>query len=141
MILDKMLELSNGQALSSASALSTYSVNLSALLRDVGSGTPLFAVIVIDTSAAAADAADTVTFQLVADSTENLATSATVILGTTAYTGSVLTAGRDPIVIPIPPFTPPGATDQYIGIYYVLSAAFTSFTVSAYIARDVQTNV
>ncbi len=139
MILDKMLEMSSEQALT-ASALSTYSVNLSALLRDVGKGTPLYAVVVIDTAVATADAAKTVTFSVVSDSTANLATSAVTQLATRAYLGSVLTAGCEPIVIPLPPISLE-TTDQYIGMYYTLSTTFTSFTLSAYIAVEVQTNV
>ena len=139
MILDKLLEMSSGQALT-ASALSDYSVNLSALLRDVGKGTPLYAVVVIDTACAAADEAKTVTFSVVSDSTANLATSAVTQLATRAYTGAALTAGREPIVIPLPPISLE-STDQYFGMYYTLSTTFTSFTLSAYIATEVQTNV
>jgi len=140
MLLDKLLELSNGQALT-ATALSDYSVSTGALLRDVGKGKQLYAVITIDTAVATADAAKTVTFSVVSDSTANLATSAVTMLATRAYTGAVLTAGREPIVIPLPPLTPSEATDLYFGIYYTLSTTFTSFTVSAYIAAEVQTNV
>ena len=139
MILDKLLEMSNGQALTT-SALSDYSVATAKLLRNVGKGTPLYAVVVIDTAVATADAAKTVTFSVVSDSTENLATSAVTQLATRAYTGAVLTAGREPIVIPIPPISLE-TTDLYIGMYYTLSTTFTSFTLSAYIAAEVQTNV
>ena len=140
MILDKLLEMSNGQALAAASALSDYSVATAVLLRDIGKGKPLYAIVTIDTACATADAAKTVTFSVVSDSTANLATSAVTQLATRAFTGAVLTAGREPIVIPIPP-TALEATDLYIGMNYVVSATFTSFKVSAYIAVEVQTNV
>jgi hypothetical protein len=137
MYVDKNLQCSAAQALSSASTISDYSVNLGDDYRDVGKGQQLYAIITVDTSAATADAADTVTFSVITDSTANLATSATTIASTGTYTGAVLTAGRAPIVIPIPM----GIIDQYIGIYYTLSAAFTSFTVSACIGFDYQSNV
>jgi len=140
MILDKLLEMSNGQSIT-VDAISDKSIDLSALLRDVGKGKQLYAVIAIDTAVDSADAAKTVTFSIIADSTADLATSATTVSATQAYLGSVLTAGRELIVIPLPPNTPPGATDQYIGMYYDVSATFTAFTLSAYIAVDVQTNV
>jgi len=139
MILDKLLEMSNGQSLTT-SALSDYSVSTAVLLRNVGKGTPLYAVVSIDTAVATADAAKTVIFSVVSDSTANLATSAVTQLATRAYTGTVLTAGRELIVIPLPPIDLE-ATDLYFGMYYTLSTTFTAFTVSAYIATEVQTNV
>jgi hypothetical protein len=136
MYVDKNLQLSAAQSLTTT-ALSTYSVNLGTTSRDIGKGKQLYAIITIDTSCAAADAAKTVTFSVVTDSTADLATSATTILATAALTGAVLTAGRAPIVIPIPN----GITDQYIGVYYTLSTTFTAFTVSACIGFEYQSNV
>lgn len=136
MYVDKNLQLSAAQSLT-ASALSTYSVNLASATRDIGAGKQLYAVITIDTSCNAADAAKTVAFSVVTDSTANLATSATTILSTAALTGAVLTAGRAPIVIPIPM----GIADQYIGVYYTLSTTFTAFTLSAFIGFEYQSNL
>jgi hypothetical protein len=136
MIVDKNLQVSAAQALT-ASALSDYSVNISSATRDIGAGKILYAIITIDTSVAGADAAKTVTFSVVTDSTADLATSARTILSTEAYVGSVLTAGRAPIVIPIPM----SIADQYIGVYYTLSDTFTSFTLSACFGFEYQSNL
>ncbi len=135
-MIDKNLQVSDGQALT-ASALSDYSVNIGSATRDIGKGKQLYAIITIDTSVADADAAKTVTFSVVTDSTADLATSARTILATEAYAGSVLTAGRAPIVIPIPM----SIADQYIGVYYTLSDTFTSFTLSAHIGMEYQSNI
>ena len=54
-----------------------------------------------------------------------------------AYAGSVLTAGRAPIVIPIPM----SIADYHIGVYYTLSTTFTAFTVSACIGFEYQSNL
>ncbi len=135
MIIDKNLQLSAAQSLTTT-ALSDYSVNLGSATSDIGQGKTLYAIITIDTSCAAADAAKTVTFSVVTDSTADLATSATTLLATRAYTGAVLTAGRAPIIIPIQY----GVADQYIGVYYTLSTTFTAFTVSACIGFEYQGN-
>ena len=136
MFVDKNLQVSAAQSLT-VTALSDYSVNIASATRDIGAGKTLFAIITIDSDVASADAAKTVTFSVVTDSTADLATSARTILATEAFVGSVLTAGRAPIVIPIPM----SIADQYIGVYYTLSTTFTAFTVSACIGFEYQSNV
>ncbi len=127
MPIDNDLVLSTAQSIT-VDALSTTSVDLG-VAQDIGGGKQLYVVIGIVTAADSADAAKTVAFSVVTDSTANLATSATTVLVTAALLGSVLTAGRTPIVIPIPM----GIADRYIGVYYDVSATFTAFTVDAYI--------
>lgn len=136
MYVDENLQVSDAQGLTT-SALSTSSVNLGSTTPDIGPGRQLYCIITIDTSCAVADAAKTVTFAVVTDSTADLATSARTILQTEAYVGAVITAGRAPIVIPIPL----GINDQYIGVYYTLSTTFTSFAVSAMFGFDYQSNL
>ncbi len=135
MAIDNNLILSSSQALSAASALTTYSVDLG-VAQDIGKGKQLYMVFQIATAVAGADSAKTVTFSIATDSTADLATSVILPLSTVAYTGAVLTAGREPIVIPIPM----GISDRYIGGYYTLSTTFTSFTVDAYITFEYPSN-
>lgn len=136
MYIDKELLISDGQSLSSSGANpSTYSVDLEAV-RDIGKGRQLYVVVIVDTAPAVGDAADTVTISLITDDAVGLG-SPTTILSLPAITGANLTVGRVPIVIPIPQ----GIAEQYLGLNYQLSAAFTAFTVSAFIALDVQTNL
>ena len=135
MILDKLLEFSTTQAMTS-SALSTYSVDLSVAARDIGKGKQLYAVVVIDTAANATNAADTMKVDVRSSAAESMGTATTHVT-TGTYAGSTLTAGREPIIIPIPP----GVILEFVSLYYTLSTTFTSFTLSAYLAVDVQTNV
>ena len=135
MYVDDTLLISDEQALT-ATAKSDYSVDLAVIGRDVGKGRQLYMVIVIDTAVAVADAAKTVIFTLCTDDLATLA-SPTTLLSTVAHLGSVLTAGRVPIVIPIPP----GIAERYLGLTYTLSDTFTSFKVTAFVAVDVQTNL
>ena len=134
MLVDKELLLSNEQSLT-ATAVSTYSVNLGAV-RDVGKGKQLFVVVVIDTAVAVADAAKTLAISLITDDAEGLG-SATTILTLPTIAGSLLTAGRTPIVIAIPP----GIAEQYLGLTYTLSTTFTAFKVTAFVAFEYQSNL
>lgn len=114
---------------------STDVVNLGKA-RDIGAGEQLYVVLVVDTAAHADDAAKTLTITLSTGSEETLGTT---ILVTPAIRGDALTAGRVPIVIPIPP----GIAEQYIGLEYDVSVDFnaTALTVTAFIAKDLQTNL
>ena len=136
MYVDEHLQVSDAQSLT-VTALSTSSVDLGSTTPDIGAGKQLYAIVTIDTSMATADAAKTLTIAVVTDSTADLATSAITILQTAAHLGSVITAGRAPIVIPIPM----GIDDRYIGLYYTLSATCTAFTVSAMFGFEYQSNL
>jgi len=133
MFIDAELLFSDAQSLT-ATADSTNVVDLGVAGRDIGAGEPLYVVLVVDKAAAAGDAAKTLTIVL---STGAATTLGTTILSTPAITGANLTLGRTPIVIPIPP----NIAERYIGLEYTLSDTFTAFTVTAFIAKDVQTNL
>jgi len=135
MILDKELLLSDGQEIT-ATAVSENTIDLSAALRDIGAGEQLYVVVVVDVAAAAGDAAKELVISLITSAAEEL-TSETTILSTPTLTGAVLTKGRVPIVIPIPP----GIAQQYLGLNYVTDTFGTAFEVTAFIAKDVQTNL
>ena len=136
MPIDNNLILSSSQSITSSGAtLTEKSVDLG-VARDIGKGKQLYVVFQIATSVDSADAAKTVIFSVVTSTAEDLATSAIVILSTAALLGSVLTAGREPIVIPIPM----GISQQFIGGKYFTSASFTSFDVDAYITFEHPSN-
>lgn len=133
MILDALLQLSSAQAVT-ATAVSTNTIDLSQN-RDIGAGTDLYAAIQVDTSATAAGAA-TVTFQIITSANANLS-SPTVIGQTDAIPKTDLTAGRKPIIIPIPASTllsqPIG--QRYLGIQYTVGTGpLTAGAFTAYIA-------
>lgn len=136
MLIDKQLLVSSGQGIT-ASALSSYSVNLSAA-RDIGKGTQLYAVVIVDVSATVGDAAETLTITVRTSIAEGLATNATDVASSVPILGSALTAGRVPIIIPIPM----GVAQQYIGLYYAVSTTFGSgLAVTAFFAMEYQSNL
>jgi len=135
MILDKTLLLSDEQAVT-ATAVSTNTIDLSAALRDIGAGEQIYAVVVVDVDFTAAGAA-TMVIGLITDNDEALG-SPTTILSTPAIDKAALTAGRVPIVIPVPP----NIAEQYLGLNYtVATGPMTAGKVTAFIAKDVQSNL
>ena len=134
MYVDKHLLVSDGQSIT-IDAVSDYSINLKAAGRDIGAGRPLYFVIVVDTAANANDSAKTVTFSVVQDDAATLA-GPTVLVSSAAITGAALTAARTPIILPVPPHV----SEQYIGVQYDVSATFTAFTVTAFLALDATIN-
>jgi len=118
MLLDALLQLSNAQAVT-ASAVSTNTIDLGTA-RDIGTGKDLFAVFTVDTTATAAGAA-TVNFQIITSASANLS-SPTIIGQTDAIAKTELTAGRKPIVVPIPASIllaqPIG--QRYFGVQYTI---------------------
>jgi len=135
MILDKELLLSDGQdAKANSSKVSTNSIDLSAALRDIGKGEQLYVVVVVDTYTAGSNTA--LTISLITDDDEALG-SPTTIFSTPAIAYTAIAAGMVPIVIPIPP----GIAEQYLGLNYNCTTAATALTVTAFVAKDVQTNL
>ena len=135
MILDKTLLLSDEQAVT-ATAVSTNTIDLSAALRDIGAGEQLYAVVVVDVDFTAAGAA-TMVIGLITDDAAALS-SPTTILSTPAIGKAALTAGRVPIVIPVPS----NIAEQYLGLNYtVATGPMTAGKVTAFIAKDIQSNL
>ena len=132
MILDKELLLSDGQdAKANGAKDSTNVIDLSVAGRDIGKGEQLYVVIVIDAYTAGSNTVVTITLQ----------TGATTGLDTVILSKAIATAaikaGMAPIVIPIPP----GTAEQYLGLVYDCTTAATVLTVTAFVAKDVQTNL
>lgn len=128
MILDKQLLLSDEQAIT-ADADSENVVDLSVASRDIGAGRQLYVVVIVDETFAGGTS---LAIQLETGSTTALGT---IISITDTFLQAVLTAGRAPIVIPIPP----GIAEQYIGLHYDDTGEFTAGKVTAFIALDAST--
>lgn len=134
MIIDKLLEIADATALSTAGtglALVGSQIDLS-VARDIGNGEPLYLVIQVDTAVASAGAA-TVQFQLVSDAQAAIATdgSATVHVASGAIGKATLVAGYT-VVLPIPMEDP--AFERYLGLLQnVGTAALTAGKINAFI--------
>jgi len=133
MYVDAKLLLSDEQAIS-ATAVSTKSIDLGVAGRDIGAGEPLYAVVVVD-EGFTADGAATMTIGLITSAASNLS-SPTTILSTPAIGKAALTAGRVPIVIPIPP----NIAERYLGLNYtVATGPMTAGKVTAFVGTDITT--
>lgn len=137
MIMDKQLEFSDAQAVTST-AISTNVVDLGddVTTRNIGGMDPLFLVVQTDTTATDTSSDATLAVTLESDSTANLATSATVHASTGAMAfATYATAGTTFWVTPLP-F---GAYERYLGVRYtVASGPLTAGAFSAFLTRDPQ---
>lgn len=135
MILDERLEFADAAAIAlnttNAIAPNTDVIDLGATptLRDLGNGEPIFLVIQVSTAFAGAG---NVTFDLVSDSTANLATSKTTHLTTGALAYTVYTAGKTFIYA-----LPQEATyERYLGLWETTSGNLTGGNINAFLTKD-----
>lgn len=131
----------SGQSLT-ATAISTNVLDLRngsapTLANEGLTGPDLWFVIQVLTAAAGGDAAKTVTFTLESDSTENLATSATVHWTSAAITGATLVAGYTVVAMRLPSAV---TYERYLGVRYTVSASFTAFQLLAFTTLDIPAN-
>lgn len=130
MILDALLQLSDAQAVTSADAYSTNTIDLGDVTpkRQVGDGEPLALVVTVDVAAAADGASFTDTFDFMAVQSVNANLSSHDVMAQRRIPAAELVAGAV-IVVPIPPGRP---TKRYIGARYELGTDDT-ITVSAWV--------
>jgi len=136
MILDKELLLSDEQdAKANGSKVSTDTIDLSVAGRDIGAGEQLYAVVVVDAYTAGSNTS--LTISVITSASADLS-SPTTIISTPAIAAADISAGRAPIVLPIPPNV---ITQRYLGLNYACATAATALTVTAFVAHGVQTNL
>jgi hypothetical protein len=135
MILDNFLEFADAAAIAlnttNAIAPNTDVIDLGAsqTLKDIGNGEPLYLVIQVDT---AFGGAGNVTFDLVSDSTANLATSKTTHLTTGAIAYTAYTAGRT-FIYPLPVEQ---TYERYLGLWETASGNLTSGKINAFLTAN-----
>jgi hypothetical protein len=136
MILDERTEFADAAAIAlnatNAIAPNTDVIDLGATptLRDIGNGEPIYLVIQVDTSFTGAG---NVTFDLVSDSTANLATSKTTHWTSGAIAYTVWIAGYTKVVA-----LPTDATvERYLGLWETTSGNLTGGKINAFLTRDV----
>ena len=140
MLLNSQEVFSDAQAVTST-AISTNVIDLNPVagpntLQDVGSGEAIYLVVVTETTATDTSSDATLTVTLESDSTENLATSATVhySTGAIAFAGFA-TAGTVLAAIKLPA----GSYERYLGVRYtVASGPLTAGKFDAFLVKDVQ---
>lgn len=141
MYVDSSLLLCDGQDTYETAAVSDSYVDLGVAGRDVGPGEQLYVICTVGTSltSEAEDSTLTISLQTAAIVVVNAFTSPTVLLSTRAYAESTLTAGRAPIVIPIPL----GTAERYLQLLFTVSGSgsFTAGALDAFIGIGAQTNV
>jgi hypothetical protein len=133
MVLDALLQLSDAQAVTSADAYSTNTIDLGATtpVRQIGDGEPMALIISVDTAAAGdgSPASFTDTFDFLAVQSANANLSSHTVMAQRRVPGAQLTAGAV-VIVNIPPGRP---TARYIGARYELGTDDT-ITVSAWLA-------
>lgn len=121
-ILDALLRLADAQAFT-ADAYSTNTIDLLAANRDIGSGTPMAALVSIDVAADFTTGDETYTFQLVQSANADL--SSHDVIATRTFLASELIAGAQ-FIIPLAPGTP---VKRYLGARF--DGSGTTPTVTA----------
>src|SRR5262245_52484837 len=120
MILDALLQLSDAQAVTSADAYSSNTIDLGNVTpkNQIGDGEPMALVVTVDVAAAGdgSPASMTNTFDFMVVDSPNANLSSHTVLAQRRVTGTLLTAGAI-VVVPIPPGTP---TQRYLGARYEL---------------------
>lgn len=136
MILDERNEFADAAAIAlnttNAIAPNTDVIDLGATptLRDLGNGEPIYLVIQVDT---AFGGAGNVTFDLVSDSADDLATSKTTHWSSGAIAYTTWVAGYTKVVA-----LPTEATyERYLGLWETTSGNLTSGKINAFLTRDV----
>lgn len=143
MILDKLLEFSDAQAVTST-ALSTNVVDLYPLgnsvgtntTRDIGTGEDIYLVVMTETAITDTSSDATLTVTLESDSVEALSSSPTVHFSTGALAfGAYSPAGTVIANVKLPA----GNYERYLGVRYtVASGPFTAGTLNAFLVKDAQ---
>ena len=138
MILDERLEFADAAAIAlnigNAIAPNTDVIDLGATptLRDIGNGEPMYLVLQVDTAFVGAGAS--ITFDLVSDSTANLATSKTTHATTGAIAVATWAAGYTK-VIPLPV---EATYERYLGLWMTVATAnVTAGKLNAFLTHDV----
>lgn len=133
--MDALLQLSAAQTVT-ASAVSTNTIDLSQV-RDIGTGTQMFAVFTVDEAVTAAGAA-TVNFQIITSAAAALS-SPTIIGQTDAIAKTELTLGRKPICLPLPPaiLNAQPIGQRYLGVQYTIGTGpLTAGKFTCYISDN-----
>jgi hypothetical protein len=133
MILDERNEFADAVSVANAAATILVGdvIDTAAVVRDLGTGEPLYLVINVDTSIITGGAAGTIQFQLASDAQAAIATdgSATVHFASKLFVTdddalNELDAGATAVIVPLPVAGP--AYERYLGILAVIGTTTTT---------------
>lgn len=131
MILDRQLLLSNAQALSTGTILSTNAIDL-ASARDIGIGDNLELFIRVT---AALTGGTSVQFAYVTSANADLS-SPNVIVQTPPVPAASLTAGSEWLRVQVPALSDTASRQRYVGVQYTVNGTFAAGTVTAGVVLD-----
>lgn len=132
MIIDTLAQFADSQTVTGGSTtVATSDIDLGANARNIGSGRPLYVVIVVE-AVSGGDGSDTFTFTLVDDSALPIDGSSVAKAASETITGVANIPAGTKIVIPVPPGM---SFQRYIGLRYAVTAD-AILTVSAFITDD-----
>lgn len=132
MILDRENTVSNGQALTTGTIVSTDTIDLSQA-RNIGAGEELHWHFNVGT---AFSGGTSVQPQIITSANANLS-SPTVVASGPAVPTAQLTAGAS-FSIPMPRNIPQGTGQRFLGIQYVIVGTYSAGTITASLVKDVQ---
>lgn len=145
MLIDRMLKFSNAQAITSASAASTYAVD-TGIARDIGTGEQLYLIVVLTETMVGAAATVTPSLRTSATATgSGSGATGSLALGgspATVATGAAfaaLSTAGSKVVIPLPPSS---SYLRYLDVYFTLAGGTLSagkFTAMIVKDADLQT--
>jgi len=130
---DALCELCEEQDIT-ADAVSENTFDTLSATRDIHRGTQLYVVCFVTTAFAGGTS---LAIQVVTDDAADLGTDV-VLVQTAALLQAVLTAGRQPIVIPI--CDPASIMERYIGLNFDDTGNFTAGAITAYITENPPNN-
>lgn len=139
MILDERNEFADAVAVTGTAAATAVlgdviDLGAAPTLRDIGNGEPIYCVLTVDTAVEASVGAANVTFRLVSDSTDNLATSATVHWNSGAIAKGTLVAGYVIGAFALPN----GNYERYLGVTFTPDTNNTTAgKVNAFLTKDI----
>lgn len=151
MIMDERLEFADAASVAAAAgtALIGDVIDLSSVHRDMGSGSPLFLVISVDTEIITAGAAGTIQFVLASDAQAAIATDGTAtshyrsqlfVTDDAAANDTQMNAGQYPVVVALP--QEGTVYERFLGILAIIATTtVTAGKINAFLTLDPPRNV
>uniref|UniRef100_A0A6M3JXK8 Uncharacterized protein n=1 Tax=viral metagenome TaxID=1070528 RepID=A0A6M3JXK8_9ZZZZ len=138
MYVDKELLVASELAVSASGANYSSAVDLG-VAANVAKGKPLYLVVVVDELFAGTGT--TMQVRVVTATASNLITNQKILVETPAIAKASLTAGRDPIVLALPPMPESGGAQRYLGADFRTDNTFeTTGKVTAFFTSEPESN-